>query len=193
VHRFAAASVGERSGVPNVEGRLALAVKAPVKLEVGASAHWGQEKYDFAGASRTVGSQGYSVDAKVDLPMVTVLGAAFTGENLDVIYAAAPGVVTTTTDVTTVGTKGFWAQAQVTPLSGLTLLAGGGMESPKLADLGGAPATTVKRNGQVSGGLQLNLTSKWKTALEVTRHVTSYVSGSRYVANQVELSTLYAF
>lgn len=188
-------SAGERSGVPNVEARVA-AVYRPGKksmAEVGLSAHWGQEKYLVGGANRTADSQGFALDAKLDLPMVTVVGAAFTGSNLNIAFSAAPGIVVGATDVTTVGTKGVWGQAQVTPVSGLTLLLGGGMESPDLADLAGAAATAVKRNGQVTGGVQVNLTSRWKCALELTRYVTSYLDASRFVSHQVELSTLYAF
>jgi hypothetical protein len=196
-----APGVGERSGVPSVEGRVA-AVYRPGKknmAEVGLSGHYGQDRYVLTatGANKTLVSSGAAVDAKLDLPMVTLVGGAFTGENLDVWNALVGVNVTGTgaavTEVKGIKTKGYWAQAQVTPVAGLTLLAGGGMELPKLADLTGMAATTVKHNGQVTAGVQLALTSKWKCALEGTRYVTHYLDNGRFESTQLELSTLYAF
>jgi len=210
----AAASVGERSGVPNVEGRLALAVKAPVKLEVGASAHWGQEKYLLGSGAvppvrnGTVDSLGYAVDARLELPYLTVLGAAFKGENLDVWYSVAPGVKTTSAPapnattliaVDTVHTKGFWAQAQVTPVKGLQLLLGGGIEKPDRDDLpatvaaGAGTVPTPYDNRQASVGAIVNLASRWRVSLEGTRYWTRAVDGSEHDADQLELSSLLAF
>lgn len=191
-----APGVGERSGVPSLEGRLA-AVYRPGKknlAEVGLSGHWGQDRYALAGGvNETVTSVGLALDAKVDLPFVTVVGGAFQGENLDV-WNSLVGVNASGATPKAVATKGFWGQAQVTPFAGLTILAGGGMEQPTAGDLAGlAGATTVKQNGQLSGGLQVALTSKWKCALEATRYVTHYLDASRYESTQVELSTLYAF
>ncbi len=197
-----APGVGERSGVPSLEGRVA-AVYRPGKknmAEVGVSGHWGQDRYVLTGAgnvNKTVSSVGVAVDAKLDLPMVTVLGGAFQGENLDVwnslVGVNQTGAAAAITAVKGIKTKGYWGQAQITPIAGFTVLAGGGMELPKLADLTGMAATTVKHNGQLSGGVQLNLTSKWKCALEATRYVTHYLDDSRFESTQVELSTLYAF
>ena len=56
-------------------------------------------------------------------------------------------------------------------------------------------ATVVRKNGQVSAGVVVNLTPKWRCALEQTHYVTTYndAAQNRFVANQTELSTLYAF
>jgi hypothetical protein len=202
----AAASVGERSGVPNVEARAALAVKAPVKLEVGLSAHYGQEKHLVSGRNDTVDSRGYAVDARVEVPYLTVVGAAFAGENLDIWYSVAPGTrlnpnATAPTDVSNVETKGFWAQAQVTPVKGLQLLAGGGIEQPDDEDVpptipgsaGGSTLPTPVDSRQASVGAILNLSSRWRVSVEGTRYWTEAVDGSKPNANQLEVSSLLAF
>ncbi len=208
-----AAGVGERSGLPDAEGRIAGYYRpgGPFKAEVGVSTHLGDEKFRLTGqtpaANKTLPSVGYAVDVKFDLPYVQLLGGAFTGKNLDVDYALG-GVnkITRTVggtvlldDVVAVGTRGFWAQAIVTPVKGLQLLAGGGMESPGLDDRLPTMAATdfyIYRNGQVSAGAILNLTSKWRISLEGTRYVSDLVNSavvhSRADATQVELSTLLA-
>jgi len=200
-----AVGVGERSGLPDVEGRLAVAVKAPVKLEVGVSGHWGQEKFQLVGPpprNSTVDSIGYAVDARVETRFVTLVGAAFQGENLDVWYSVAPGVRTTATTVDTVDTRGLWAQAQVTPVKGFQLLLGGGLEQPEREDLPATiPATaggtqtfsTPYDNKQASVAAVLNLASRWRVSAEGTRYWTKAVDGSRRNASQFEVSSLVAF
>jgi hypothetical protein len=198
------AGVGERSGLPDLEARLAVALRAPVKLEVGLSGHYGQEKYLLAGppaANRTVDSVGYAVDARLEAGPVTLVGAAFQGENLDVWYSVAPGVRASATSVTTVETRGLWAQAQVTPVKGLQLLLGGGLEQPEREDLpatipGSAAGTTFptpRDNRQASLAAIVNLASRWRVSAEGTRYWTKAMDGSRHNANQVEVSSLVAF
>jgi hypothetical protein len=206
------AGVGERSGLPDAEGRVALVYREGKKqmVEVAVSGHYGQDRYALTStagtstafkASKTVESSGFAVDAKIDLPMVTLLGCAFQGKNLDVLNSS-PGVRSFTTgtgatqsldDVAAIRTQGYWAQLQVTPVAGLQLLAGGGMETPKSADLA-AGAGVMRKNGQWSAGAVVNLTSKWKASLEFTHYVTNYnAAGARFMLDQAELSTLYAF
>jgi hypothetical protein len=195
----AGASVGERSGVPNLEARVAVAAKRPVKLELGLSAHLGREKHLLAGPpprDDTVDSRGYAVDARVEVPYVTLVGGGFVGENLDVWYSVAPGVRASATDVTNVVTMGFWAQAQVTPVKGLQLLLGGGLERPERDDLpvpAPGAAAPVQDNKQASAGAILNLTSRWRVSLEGTRYWTKALGGPRVDATQIEASSLLAF
>jgi hypothetical protein len=206
------AGVGERSGLPDAEGRVALVYREGKKqlVEVAVSGHYGQDRYALTTntggtitifRNRTVDSSGVAVDAKIDLPMVTLLGAAFQGKNLDILNSS-PGVRSFTTgtgaaqtldNVDAIRTQGYWAQLQFTPVAGLQLLAGGGMETPKSKDL--APgASVMRKNGQWSAGAVVNLTSKWKASLEFTHYVTNYnAAGARFMLDQAELSTLYAF
>jgi len=199
-----AASVGERSGMPDLEGRAAWVWRPGRKnvAEVGVSFHLGQDKYLLnAGTTndnKVIHSSGLAVDAKLDVAGVTLLGAAFQGRDLDILNTAGAGVKTTTTaGVVTaaeaIETRGVWGQLQYQATPALQLLAGGGLERPTPGQLP-AGATVVKRNGQVSGGVVVNLTPKWRCAAEVTHYVTTYnAADSRYELTQAELSTLYAF
>jgi hypothetical protein len=208
------ALVGERSGLPDGEARLAVIYREGKKqvAEVAVSGHYGQDRYALTqlpgGATaatflrnKTVDASGVAVDAKVDVGPVTVLGAAFQGKNLDILNSS-PGVRSFTTgtgatqtldNVAAIRTQGFWAQLQVTPMAGLQLVAGGGMETPKAADLA-ASGAVMRKNGQWSAGAIVNLTAKWRASAEVTHYVTNYnAAGARFMLDQVELSTLYAF
>jgi hypothetical protein len=196
------AGVGERSGLPDVEARAALVYRPGKKnmVEVGLSGHFGQDRYlvTAANLNQTVASSGTALDLKLDLPYVTVLGAGFAGKNLDVFNTIAPGVRlgagTPPASAEAIRTKGAWGQAQVNVFTGVQLLVGGGIETPNTDDLPVA-GTVVRKNGQVSAGVVVNLTPKWRCALEQTHYVTTYndAAQNRFVANQTELSTLYAF
>jgi hypothetical protein len=195
------AGVGERSGLPDVEARVAVVYRPEKKnmFELGVSGHYGEDKYLVTGnLNKTVPSQGFAVDFKLDVSMVTLVGGAFSGENIDVWATVTPGVRpgagTPPATVDAIATKGGWAQLQVTPVAGWQLLLGGGMEKPTVGDLP-VSATTVKENQQLSAGLVVNVAPKWKAALEFTEYKTTYndTTPVKQTANQVELSTLYAF
>jgi hypothetical protein len=196
--------VGARAAAPNVEARLAGLYRPAPKLgaDVGVSVHYGQEKYQLNGVAgapdEKLTSRGLSLDAKLDLPYVTLKGAGYVGENLDVIYSFAPGVVQTSnaakelTSVSNVTTRGFWAQGVVSPAKTvpLQLLVGGGLEQPRtLAP--NAQGVAPLKNRQLSGGAIYSLTSRWRAAVEFTNYVTDTTAG-RFEANQLEISTLLA-
>ncbi|WP_243337556.1 hypothetical protein [Anaeromyxobacter soli] len=199
---------GERSGTPNVEARVAGVYRPGGKAtaELGVSGHAGREKYSFAATADraakdvTAESRALALDLKLDLPYVQLVGGAFAGENLDILYAVnAKGVVADVAlaRVSNVETRGLWAQAAVTPVPGYTLLLGAGREDPRDATLPAASATSspIRRNSQLSAGALVNLTSRWRLGLEATRYVTdtATVTGAdTYTANQLELSTLLA-
>jgi hypothetical protein len=200
------AGVGERSGIPDVEARVAVVYRPEKKnmVEVGLSAHYGQDKYVVTGpANKTIPSQGFALDYKVDVPYVTLVGSAFTGKNIDVWATVGAGVNVGAgappASAAAIETKGGWAQLQVTPIPGWQLLLGGGMEKPTRGDLPVDATTTnpsvVKENQQLSAGVIVNLAPKWRCALELTEYKTTYNTATpvKYTANQVELSTLYAF
>jgi hypothetical protein len=200
--------VGERSAVPDVEGRIAIAYRGALKAEVGVSGHWGQEKYWLATPADDfwVDSTGGAVDARIEVGPVTIIGGGFKGKNLDVWNSIAPGVIlnaaaATATDLWAVDTKGLWAQLQITPVKGFQLVASAGTEQPDRGDLGnatiaGAGTTTFSvpyKNTQGSAGVIVNLTSRWRAGFEFTRYWTWAVNGTDATANQMELSTLFAF
>ncbi len=189
---------GYRAVLPHAEARLAFLLRgaSPVKVELGVGAKYGQEKWILADDSdETVKTQAAALDVKVDAGPVTLVGGAFVGENLDVESSIAPGVATAgtspdLTSVKSVPTKGGWGQLQVTPVKGLLLLAGAGVE---IVDEDFIGATAVKRNLQLSGGAIVNLTSRWRAGVELTRYVTETNDDETTRASQVEVSTLLAF
>ncbi len=191
-------NVGYRAVTPNVEARLAFLLRgsSKLKLDVGVGARWGQEKYRLLDTSdETVDSRGAAADLKVEYGPVTLVGGAFFGENLDAENSIVTGVLTTGTSpdftsVKPVPTKGGWGQLQITPVKGLVLLAGAGVELP---DEDMIAATAIKKNLQISGGAIVNLTSRWRAGLEYTRYDTELNDDTSTQSSQVELSTLLAF
>lgn len=195
-------SAGNTSAFPNLEARVSGAYKENGKplAEVGLWTHYGREKYEIAAVApvtyaqdAVAKSQAFGADVRVTLPYVTLVGHAFTGQNLDVLFSlagvsAASGSTTTgvlldnTTDPAHpkyigMKTKGAFAQAVVTPMKGVQVLAGFGMENPDDSTLKLPAATTVAdnvitRNTQYSAGTIVSLTSKWRVSFEATRYLT---------------------
>jgi hypothetical protein len=202
-------SVGERSGLPNVEGRVALLWRpgGSRRLEVGLSGHAGREKWRLTGAGgdvdASVDSYAGALDARLDLGCVTVVGAGFAGKNLDVLSSLSAGVTLSLDSsgnpiaATGIAAYGGWGQVQLRPLAFLTLLAGAGMEQATRGALPFNPAsgTVPLRNLQASGGALLDLTGRWQAGVEYTTYQTTYVGTPNRVltAGQLEVSTRYAF
>jgi hypothetical protein len=202
-------SVGERSGLPDVEGRLAVRWRPSGRrgLEVGLSGHAGREKWTLtsggADVDATVDAYAGAVDARLDLDWLTVQGGGFYGKNLDVLNTLSAGV-TLSLDAagqpvaaTGVETWGGWGQALVRPLPWLTLLAGAGLEAANRDDLPPNPAsaTVPVRNLQASGGALVDLTSRWQAGVEYTAYRTTYVGtpDRELTSGQLQVSTKYAF
>jgi hypothetical protein len=235
---------GQRSGTPHLEARIAANYKMAGKqlVDVGVYGHVGTDRYeafdvDTVASTTTaktvdVGSRLIGVDAKIDLPYVSVFGSAFMGQNLDAYAATAPGVRTVTaldpsdlakclpgagdfctapgqttrkqarvvTGVDGVDTTGWFAQATITPVKGVQLVAGYGQETPDEDTLPTATLTApqIVKNAQLSGGVILNVTSRWRVGLEYTQYSTEYMYGGTnanktFDASQFELGTLFAF
>lgn len=200
--------VGERAGLPDVEGRLALRWRPEGRqvLEVGLSGHAGREKWRLSSGGEydaSVDAYAGALDARLDLGVVTVQGGAFAGKNLDVLSTLAPGV-TLSLDAggaplaaTGVAVEGGWAQVLVRPRPWLTLLAGAGAERADRADLPANPAAlTVPRvNLQASGGALVDLTSRLQAGVEYTTYRTTWTGLTErdVTSGQLELSTRYAF
>ncbi len=222
---------GQRSGMPHLEGRISANYKQEGKqlADVGFFAHFGKklyETYDLTATTKTYDSttlntQVVGVDAKISVPYVSVVGAYFTGKNIDTTYASiAPAATTLTQDPTTTDptkkvlskvadmkTNGFFGQATVTPIQGVALVAGYGQETPDKdayavagTDItASATKAQIVKNAQISGGVILNVTSKWRVGLEYTQYSTEYTYGGganpnkTFDSSQVELGTLFAF
>lgn len=208
-----ATSPGYRATMPDLEARLALLLRGAsrVKVELGVGGRYAREKWQLTGLAgspapnETVKSQAVAVDLKVDAGVVALVGGAYAGENLDVENSLY-GVLTTVTDasappagrylsVKSIPTKGGWAQLQVVPVKPLTLLVGAGVELPDKDMLPATIATgvpAIERNLQISGGVLVNLTSKWRIGLEATRYEARGIDDKTSRSTQVELSSLLA-
>jgi hypothetical protein len=205
--------VGERSGLPDFEGRVAAAFREGKKTvaEVGLSGRYGRELcfLDATGANQSVDSWGGAVDAKLDTRWVTVLGGGYFGQALSVFNTAAPDVKVTrdastptpkVTGVTPVHSRGFWAQGIAHALPVLDLAVGYGVEDPRNSDLAAQTAvsatvstSTIVRNRQWSGAAFLQLTSRWRVSAEGTWYVTNTYDGMERNATQFEVGSLFAF
>jgi hypothetical protein len=202
-------SVGERSGLPDVEGRLAVRWRPSERrrLEVGLSGHAGREKWTLAGPSgdvdATVDAYAGALDAQVELGWLTVAGGGFYGKNLDVLNTLSAGVTLSLDALgrpvaaTGVEAWGGWGQVVVRPLPWLALLAGAGLEAANRDDLPPNPpsATVPLRNVQASGGAVVDLTSRWQAAVEYTAYRTTYVDtvDRELTSGQLQVSTRYVF
>jgi hypothetical protein len=196
--------VGERSGMPDGEARVAFAYRSGGKnwLELGLSGHYGREVYalDAPARDQTIESWGAAVDAHLELPALLVQGGAFLGQALGVMNTVAPEVRFTTTattpaqtiDVSPIRNRGWWVQGVFFPQAIAQVLLGYGIEEPELGDLP-TTATTVNRNQQLSGGVILALTSRWRVSVESTWFVTNTQDRFERNATQVEVGSLYAF
>lgn len=198
--------VGERSGLPDVEGRVALAWRrggAPL-LEVGLSGHAGRETYRMAGGvDASLDAYGAALDLRLDLPWLTLAGAGYAGKNLDVLHTASQGATGSLSGagglvaVTGVAVAGGWAQLSLAPLPGLALFVGAGLEAAARADLPFNPptATVVLESAQVSGGATLELATGWSVGAEYTVYRTVFVGPTdrEVLSGQLELATRYAF
>jgi hypothetical protein len=203
-----ATGVGERSGLPDVEGRLALRWRPSARrtMELGLSGHAGREKWRLtSGGDRDATVDGYAgaLDARLDVAWLTVHGGLFYGKNLDVLNTLSSGV-TLSLDAagnplaaTGVETWGGWGQVLVRPRPWLTLLAGAGSEAATRADLPANPAsaTVPRANLQGSGGALVELTSRWQAGVEYTTYRTTWagLTDRDLTAGQLEVSTRYCF
>jgi hypothetical protein len=222
---------GNRSGMPHLEGRIAANYRMNGKqlFDVGFFTHYGTDSYETFDATTLtsvatkyagddVNSQLFGIDAKIDLPYVSLVGTWFTGQNLHSYNATAPGVIRiqqtpaggskTLVGVDDAKTTGFFAQATLTPIKGVQLIGGYGVETPDEDNFttagtdifATANAPQIVSNAQISGGVILNVTSKWRVGLEYTQYSTEYFYGKAaadqkktFDSSQIEFGTLLAF
>ncbi len=197
--------VGERSGLPDLEGRLALTWQPGGKpvLTAGLSGHAGRETYLLAGGTdASLDTFAAALDLTLDLPWCRLAGAGWTGKNLDVLHTATLGATASLSTtgglvaMTGVAVSGGWAQLSTT-LGGVTLFGGAGVEVADRADLPFNPpeATVVLEALQGSGGASLTLATGWSAGLEYTVYRTTFIGASdrQVTSSQVELATRYVF
>ena len=137
---------GERSGVPFVEGRVALTGTSHGRAQsIGISGHFGKEKAE----PDTLDTWGVALDGAVALgSRVGLSGEAWQGENLDTFQAGvSQGVSLRDGHFSSVAAQGGWVQASVTLSSTATINAGTGIDDPDDDALNG---TLTRAKNQVS-------------------------------------------
>jgi hypothetical protein len=129
----------ERTGRPYLQGRLRIAWGAsddPSELGVGGHTGWFLGTDSLSGDTLLV-SRGLTVDARIKLGVIELIGEAFSGKGIAGLGGGAIGQNTGLQGVP-VRTKGGWAQINLRT-SPLWMLGGGcGMDDPDDADLGAA-------------------------------------------------------
>jgi len=186
------ASSGNRSRVPELEARVSGKFKSEMAAgEVGISGGYHKERYLLgaiaaatATASQTFTPNGQTVDldsliggvdAVFKFPFVEVRGEGFLGHNADMYFGhlgqGGVNATTTATALTNVRnkrTKGFWAQGIVTPIEGIQLTGGYGVELPFAEDLliSGNNQSVRTRNSIASAGIIWSASKALKFSLE---------------------------
>ncbi|BDG08428.1 hypothetical protein [Anaeromyxobacter paludicola] len=180
------AGYGDRARVPDLEGRVGLsAIVGGKKLgELGLAAHVNKRRYVTASnTDDDVTESVFAADAQLNLAYLTLQGEAFTGQGADDGYLGiAPGVNTAHGNGAVL-TQGFWGQAVVRPIPLVDLLAGYGIEQPKVADLSGVAART--KNTTYGGGVIVNAHKAWKIGVESYKTV-SWSQDAKGVATRAE-------
>jgi len=211
-------SSGNRSRIPELEGRLAGKFKSDIASgEVGVSGGYHKERYLLgtiaaatATASQTFTPNGRTVDldsllggfdAVLKFPFIEVRGEGFIGHNGDMYFAHlgqggvnATATATALTNVVNKRSKGFWAQGIITPIEGIQLLGGYGVEVPFGDDI---VVGNRSRNSIASAGIIWSASKALKFSAEgaYTYTKTKVASGFDTSLNgyQTVLSSQYIF
>ncbi len=173
---------GNRSRVPNVEGRVAASYRPGGKTvaEVGLAGLVGNRRYNPAGAPLTTFDTTVrlaALDGRVRLPYVTLQGEAFASDGaedalLGLVSAAVLGP-SVSGSFLHLQSEGAWIQAVLEPIPAIQIPVGYGFEQLRFRDAG-LPATTRTRNAQLHAGVLLNVKNPWKFGFEWVRTTSGY-------------------
>jgi hypothetical protein len=128
---------GEDSGIPTMQGRIALATELMGKRKsvFGISGHYGEEEVDWAGSETDMRS--WSVNWDFTIPIYdrfTLEGEVFIGENLDDYFGGILQGVNTTTQ-SEIRSRGVWTQLSFKPDDKWQYNAGFGLDDPDHMDI----------------------------------------------------------
>jgi hypothetical protein len=171
-------SSGDRSRTPQIEGRVAARGKSgDMGAEVGVSGSWHKERYllgTLALPTATATTPAFApngsyvdldsaiggVDAVFKFPFVEVRGEGFLGHNADMYFGhlgqggvniTGGAAGTALTNVRNKRTKGFWAQAIVSPIPMLQLTGGYGVEVPFAEDVPNTAGQRTRNSNAAAG------------------------------------------
>jgi len=182
---------GNRSRMPNIEGRLAGYLKSGTKkvAEVGIAGAVGWRRYDnTANPNVTVDTTTRlaALDAVFNLPYLTVQGEGYVSDGMEDSYSGLLGSAVVLTSnaanqlvsITNLQSQGYWAQAVVKPTAFIQIPVGYGMAQVRYQ---GLPASFLAssqrlRNSEFHTGVLFNMSSPWKFGLEFTHTNSGYAN-----------------
>jgi hypothetical protein len=183
---------GNRSRVPNFEGRVAAYAKSGGKkfAEVGLAGAVGWRRYNnTATPNVTVDTTTKlaAVDGVINIPFVTVQGEAYISDGMEDSYTALLGsavilnsnAANQLTSITNIQSEGYWVQAVLKPLPAIQIPVGYGLAEVRYHGLPGAFSSSTRlRNAQFHTGLLFNMTNPWKFGFEFTRTTSGYANNA---------------
>src|SRR5881628_1042322 len=181
----------ERSRRPYLQGRVRLGwgpLDDPSEVAIGGHLGW------LASGDSLFDSQALTLDARVKLGAVELIGEAFVGKALAGLGGGGIGQSLGPTGGE-VRTRGGWGQLNVRPPRTALMLGGGcGIDNPNDADLsdaGGTPQGRLK-NFVCEGHVELRPRGPVAVGFEFRRLKTTYPSGD-FTANHLNLAAGYRF
>ncbi len=183
---------GADSGFPTFQGRVALTTNGPAgkKTVIGISGHYGQEEVDWAGTETDFDSWSGNLDFTIPLSSrFTVMGEAFTGENIDDYYGGILQGVNTATGKE-ISTTGLWAQLMFAADKKWQHSAGFGIDNPDTEDLNNG---NRDKNSVFFVNTMFRLMPKLTLGLEYSYWETKYKNMAKGTDNRLQTSVIYAW
>ena len=204
---------GNRSRVPNFEGRIGAGLRSGGKTVVGVGAWGGWQKNRFVSpltdTNVDVNSYIYGADLTLNLWFVQVLGGISQGYGYDVpgTLGASQGIALTVTRATptspyaitatnAVNAKNGWFQVSARPFEPLQIYGGwGGTQSPFNAYTGSvlAVAGTRVQNFMWAAGIVGYAGKNWRMSAEYGRATSFFYNGDSYTQGQFSLNSQVVF
>jgi hypothetical protein len=183
---------GEDSGIPTMQGRIALATELMGKKqsEFGFSGHYGKEEVDWPGLTRDMES--WSVNLDFTMPFndwFTLKGEAFIGENLDDYFGGVIQGINAATQ-NEIGSKGLWAQLNLIQSKKWQYNVGFGIDDPDSQDIN--EGMRDKNTFYFTNAL-FQLTPPLTLGLEYSYWVTDYKNLDEGKDNRLQFSFIYSW
>jgi hypothetical protein len=168
--------IGEDSGIPSLQWRAAMSctLLPERKTIFGLSGHWGRTEYDTnaAGSNRNFDSWSFNFDLTQPINnWLSISGEMFVGENISQ-YAGAVGQGINKTALNSIGAKGGWIAATITPDKKWTYNMGYGIDMVDKSDL--SAATDITRNMTLFGNAIYAVNTNTDIGMELAYRKTEF-------------------
>lgn len=168
--------IGEDSGLPSFQWRAAMSCNLlPERKTIfGVSGHWGETEYDTNAGGSNRNFNSYSLNFDLTQPIndwLKISGEVFTGENIGQ-YAGAVGQGINRTALNSIGAKGGWIAATITPDKKWTYNVGYGIDMVDEEDL--SAAGDITKNMTFFGNAIYAVNKNTDIGLEIAYHKTDF-------------------